>query len=457
MIDFLKILVLNTELQERFYNDPRLTFHNYRERLRHFDFETIQARVAKIHKGILFCFYDNKMEILFRPHYYFNENKHNANDFHVKSCILIILEFVNEFDLRPYLNDLKVLNIEIGINAVSPIDVRDLIASTAYHSKNQFVNDDELPFSKKSFSTQSNGKANKYKIIKFYAKGLQYPQYGHPDLFRFEIKSKKSQYINEILKVDAIGSLLLPETYQTFKNVILNEFDRVLILDYTNAGDNLTASEKTKLNYFQNSITWFKSLQGHRNQFAKDRNRYFELLDKTGKNIHRIIREIISQKLDELTNQPEPIQLPDMDSRLSIIVENKSVQDPETANKTGAKLPPPDQDKRGAILPINIMQNCTHSGNRICPVTGISLEHEPKEAKYIRTSTLKHLKRYQPEQYRDIKYILLIHYKKKPKFETDEISHLAKQVRNRYYNPIISKRNHIEVVPDNQTSLQFQD
>lgn len=59
MIDFLKILVTDTAFIEKIYNDDRLIFHNSREKLSHFDFETIHSKVTRIYKGILFCFNDN--------------------------------------------------------------------------------------------------------------------------------------------------------------------------------------------------------------------------------------------------------------------------------------------------------------------------------------------------------------------------------------------------------------
>lgn len=148
MIDFLKILVTDTAFIEKIYNDDRLIFHNSREKLSHFDFETIHSKVTRIYKGILFCFNDNGLEILFRPHYYFNDNIHNANDFTVKDCIQVINDFIEMFDIdKP--EQFRIINLEFGVNVISDIPVQDLITRAEYHGKNRFLIDSGLKYSKK--------------------------------------------------------------------------------------------------------------------------------------------------------------------------------------------------------------------------------------------------------------------------------------------------------------------
>lgn len=426
MIDFLKILVKDSDLAENVFRNDRLIFHDRRERLSHFDFETIQAKETKQYKGILFCRYDKKLEILFRPLYYFNENLHNANDFTALNNVEVLNEFINDFQLDEVLGEMQIINLEFGINAVCPMDVRDLITFAKYHSRNEFVNDDGLKYSKKSYRTNPDGKANQYKIIKFYAKSIQFPEYAEPNLFRFEVKSKKSKYINS-LGIFNLSDLLREETYQTLKSAILNEFQQVLILDSSFDIANLDKRQENKLKDYLNSDTWYRILQkqnGNRNEFTKAKKRYFELLDKSGRNIHSDLQKIVSDKLDFLTNEK------------------------------GAFLPPFQKDEKGAYFPINIMGNCTFSGKRICPITGISLERENDDSKYIKTSTLKYLKTEQPETFELIRIELLKKSISRPKFERNEIRHLAKQVRNRFFNPNQFKDSgYRETTPPNQLVL----
>lgn len=331
MIDFLKILIKDEVLVNRFKTDSRLFFHNRRERLSHFDFETIYAKETKQYKGILFCFFECKLEILFRPHYFFNANLHNANDFSMQDCISVLNEFINEFQIVSELDKFQIINLEFGINPISPVCVQDLITYAKYHQKNEFVNDDGLRFSKKSYRTNKNGTANQYKIIKLYAKSIQFPNYCALNTFRFEIKSKKSKYINS-LGIRYLNDLLKPEIYQKLKSEIVNEFKQILILDNNHQYQNLNTRQKEKLKHYLNSDSWYKIVQNniYRNKFSRAKKQYIDLLDKSGQNIHCELFDIVQKKLDFLTV------------------------------KIGAVLPTFPEVKRGAYFPINIMRNCTY-------------------------------------------------------------------------------------------------
>jgi hypothetical protein len=161
------------------------------------------------------------LDILFKPHYYFNDNLHNANDFKILDCIAVIKKVKNALNLD--LEAFKVLNIEYGLNFLSPIDIKDLITYLAYHSTNEFRTDTGLPFSKKSYSFKPNGTANEYKIIKAYAKDIQFPDFCDKDTGRFEVKSKKSRFINP-LGIYKATDLLNLNVYYTLAESLILEF-----------------------------------------------------------------------------------------------------------------------------------------------------------------------------------------------------------------------------------------
>lgn len=183
MLDFLKLSTLDISLINDLENHDLLEWVKSEDKMNLFDFEVIKTKTVKQYKGILFCFYSNRIDILFKPHYYFNNNVHNANDFKINDCINVILELKNAFKIDLQL--LKVVNIEFGLNVLSPIDIKKLITFLLYHEKNEFKTDVGLAFSKKSFRANPNGTINNYKIIKAYAKGLQFPQYSNINTFRF--------------------------------------------------------------------------------------------------------------------------------------------------------------------------------------------------------------------------------------------------------------------------------
>ncbi len=344
-IDHTKILVFDRAEIERIYNNSILIFHNYNEKLSHLDSETILTKKTKVYRGILFCFFENKLEILFRPHYFFNNNLHNANDFSVSNCIDVINEFIRQFEISDF-TLYNIVNIEFGVNFLFPDYGKDLVTFTEYHKKNQFRTDSELPYSKKSYSIDRRGRANSYKIIKLYCKGLQFPEYANVNTLRLEVKSKKSAYIND-LGIKNIGDLLTPDVYKTLKDELLCVVGGFLILDRKIELEKLTIREANKLKEYLNTHTWFEALQKGRNEYSRKRKRYFEYLEKAGRNVHNELYLVIAEKLESL-------QLKEIEK--------------------GANFPTNSKTQKGANFPINIMEICTHLPNEV-----IDLSKEQKD------------------------------------------------------------------------------
>ena len=409
MLDYLKVLSLDNEYAETLYENPLLKMYSKNQKfcnnLNKETNTTKQATYIKVYKEVLFCFFTKnevftKLEILIKPHYYFNKNLHNSNNFKAIDCINTLIGIKEIFDLPT--DKLTILNIEFGLNALSPIDCKDLILCAIYHEKNEFINSsDSLKFSKISFKHHKDGKANKYKQIKFYAKGLQFPDHTDINMFRFEIKSKERKYI-KTLGIHTYVDLLKLETYNTLADVIRLEFKKVLILDINNKRENLTNKELLKLNEYLHPIKWVKSLQGSRNLFNKCKVDYHRLLNKTANNIHTQLNFIIDKKLKELLNK-------------------------------GAISTPNKVLKKGAISDIYINGNRTLlNQNRKCIITGIDLDKEKVGSIYIKTTTLKFLRKYDKKKYSVICSLLLKNSNPyHTKYERDIISHLAKQIRNR--------------------------
>lgn len=410
-IDYLKIISKNQELAQRLYVNPLLerfsTNQKFNNKINQEKDSIKQATVVKCYKEILFCFFIKnevftKIEILIKPHYYFNDNLHNANDFKVIDCIKTLTEIKVLFGFPA--KELSILNIEFGVNIISPIDIKDLISCIIYHSKNEFINSsDNLRFSKISFKHNESGKANKYKQIKAYAKGLQYPNYTDVNTLRFEVKSKERKYIKK-LGINIYDDLLKFETYRKLSEVIKAESLNLLILDIYNKGQNLTNKELLKLNEYRNSYKWVKALQGSRNLFNRHKTDYLDLLDKSGDNIHNKIKQLIKEKLNELL-------------------------------KTCADSTPKTKQKTCADSDVYIIGNCTQNKNKKCAVTGIDLSHEKGNPNYIRTVTLKHLKKYDKEKFELLALTFIPKTGKSPKYENNMISQICKNVRNAYYNP----------------------
>ena len=83
--------------------------------------------------------------------------------------------------------------------------------------------------------------------------------------------------------------------------------------------------------------------------------------------------------------------------------------------------------------------------------------YEDANAKYIRTATLIHLHKNDKKEFIALCSLLLNNSIKRPKYERSIITHLAKQIRNRYYNPNqIKQTGYNQKQYPNQFSLLIQ-
>lgn len=302
MIDFLKISVIDPEIIDFIRNNKNLQYHSTKERVLN-DKETIFSKETLQYNEILFEFSQKQLVILFKPHYYFNKNLHNANDFKVDSCVSIIKEFIQIFKLSK-LDEFRIVNIEYGVNFNFPKYGKKLISMLAFASKNEFFRDSLLLYSKKAGSHNKKGVCNGFKILKFYCKGIQYPQYAQEDTLRFEVKSKKSSRIKK-MGIHHLGDLLSPKVYLNMKNDLTTELEKILILDSETNLTNLTVRDQKKLLSYLLNHKWFNAIQKSRNNFSDMKKRYFQLLDKSGYNVHKDLIKIVSKKLDEIFNDYE--------------------------------------------------------------------------------------------------------------------------------------------------------
>lgn len=298
MIDFVKIQVTDKAEITKLYKNCKLIWFQKSDRLKDTEEGIISTKTTKIYNGIIFNFYENHLNILFKPHYYFNNNLHNANDFTINNCINIFRVFMFEFSISKY-TLYKIINIEFGVNFRSEKYGKNLISFTEYHRRDQFYNDNELAFSKKSYSIDKEGKMNKYKIIKFYCKGLQFPNFCNINTLRLEVKSKRTKYIKS-LKVFNIEDLLHQQPYDEMKKETILTVNNLLIIDHFVNFKKLNKKKENQLKNYLNTHTWYDSIQKSRNTFNQKKKRYFDLLNESGSNVHEELKSIVISKIDVL-------------------------------------------------------------------------------------------------------------------------------------------------------------
>jgi hypothetical protein len=313
MIDFIKIVITDFILVQELWATPFLYFRNEIDKLDSATGEIINKKTRQF-EGITFKKEPHspknqkegleRLIVSFKPHYWFNENKHNANNFNVTDCIKTIERFIQFFKLNPSrYGCFKIINLEYGVNFTLQGYGKDLILYDCYHSRNEFIRDRELQYSKIAYRFDKNGRANTYQQIKFYSKGFQFPNYCDKDTLRFEVRTKQSRKIRS-LGISNIGDLLNHEVYGNLKQDLINSASNTLLLDRKPNTENLRKREKNLLAKYTNTGFWFEAINKNRSSaFNEKKERYFQYLDKTGYNLNRHFLNVITEKLEVLTKE----------------------------------------------------------------------------------------------------------------------------------------------------------
>lgn len=412
MIDYLKLQTYDLILVECFNSNELLTWLCDTDKLKHLDTEVISTKKVKQFKGIYFCFYSNRLDILFKPHYYFNDNLHNANDFKIVDCIKVLNNIKDIFKID--LTELKVVNIEFGLNVLSPIDIKDLITYLAYHEKNEFRTDTGLAYSKKSYSTNKNGTANEYKIIKAYAKGLQFPEYTDINTFRFEVKSKERKYCGTQLGINSANDLLGINVYFKMIETLIKEFKEVLILDCVTNFETLKQKEQKKLIAYLNPLTWYKIKNQNRNSFSKNKTIYYKLVDKVENNLKSKLEKIIFDKL--------------------VFLKKGAISTPNTKTKKGADS---TIYKDGICTQKQLQKD--EVKNSLCLVTGFNISMQKKNSILLSHTGLRYYFQNDKDCFEQIKKRYLSKNWIKSDLKT-QIKHIAHNIRNANSNRKIKQK-----------------
>ncbi|WP_223560207.1 hypothetical protein [Chryseobacterium lathyri] len=299
MLDFLKFrtfyqkvinnLVNNTDFEQlRSKGNHTTIYQHTKQNIK------LECRRSKNTAGNEFIFVD----ILITPHYYFNGNKHNGNDFSPEDCKEVLTEiFFSILEIKPSeFIELQLINLEYGVNVIPDMSMKNLIEGIIYYKKTPFIFGSNI-------TTYKITNATSYKQIKAYDKGIQfinYPQYNiQRNTFRFEVRSKQAKNIRK-LGIYSLCDLFSDEVYQKIGENLLSEWENVLII---NLEPNLTGLKPTEVKYITEASTiefWITKLQNpYRNCYAREVKKYYHKLQNMN-NLHHTIKVQILDKIFEL-------------------------------------------------------------------------------------------------------------------------------------------------------------
>lgn len=399
MLDFLKLRIYNRSLIERLNSNSKLVWFKDIETLGH-DKVFINTTVLKTYKGVLFCFYADYVEVLFKPHYYYNNDLHNANDFTVTECIDTLESVQSELGIS--FRDCLIYNIEFGVNIISPIPIKNLITWLKYHGRNPFINHKGLLYSKVSTSAKANGTYNTYKIIKAYAKGLQFPQYADANLFRFEVKSNRKAYINK-LGIKTYADLLKRDSYHVLREIVLKEFESVLILDRVEPMD-MSIKQYEAYKQYLDADLWYTFLNDYsRNVFSTHKKKFESLVRAGGQSTKSLLRDLINSKLEYLTKCADLTPLRESKKCAHLTVYKGQIRTPKPLSNTN------------------------------CIVTGLSIDMQKVDSNLLSHTGLYHYREYDVEVFETLRQRFLTDYWKGQPLAI-QIKEIAHNIRNYYYN-----------------------
>lgn len=297
MIDFVKIyikdfnpLILEGNPDLDFFDNINLSTGQIRTTNRNGN--KITPYKNAFYNGLEFRIYDTgTTTIQGSLHKFWNAGAHNYNDYNFTGFSETIKRLKTDFGIEPEQCILKCL--EVGINITPAIPTNEILDYCFLHKT-------------KPFEYQKNSDEGKYKqcehtqyIIKLYNKALHYKTQGfniEPEIMRFEIKYSKMERVNK-LEVFNLNDIL-KKGFGIFKNELLTEWQNVLFYDTT-----INAKTK-KLTNYQNPIYWSELVnKSTKSNYYKHRGFLLDLTNKYSDKRHQMLTEIMSQKIDLLSNR----------------------------------------------------------------------------------------------------------------------------------------------------------
>lgn len=322
----------------------------------------------------------------------------NGNQFGTKE-IKFIVDYLEKL-LYTKAISMKIKCIELGLNLVIDFCPQKFILGLLYFKG--------IPFDFKFKRKYAQVNLMDFRI-KIYNKSSQYGMSEH--VIRIEVNFSRMKVLNEIGMVCMCD---LKEE-QIFKGleVVLKKLKNTIYFDDTIRRAELTKQQIRNLIKYKCNRYWLDDLKPNKRHKPKLKLDY--LIANHSSNLKK--------KIIDVFLKTRVINTQDLKPKTRVI-------------------------NTRSIIGVNI----TQSTDKRCPITGISLEHEKPDAKYIRTSTLKYLLENEKRTYLDLCSLLLntLHLDH-PKYESNIIKHLAKQVRNRFYNP-----NQIRKVGYKQRQYKYQ-
>ena len=387
-------------------------------------------------------------------HKFKNEGRHNADDFTFSNFLQTVNDLKNLTEIEP--EQIPLNNLEFGVNIPLPYLPKYFIKDLLVHRNNRF-NLIDLPR-----MIYAQAVHDKY-MVKVYDKGRQF---NCGNVLRFELKYIRMQKLNK-MGIRTLTDLMNVDVWNILGNLLRREFKQIIFSDSSINYDEVPERDKKNIQEMDNPKYWERSM--NRATKLKRKKKFSELVSKYGDRGYESIGEMIIEKVNVLSGKDRQEIPNSQNENQHCSYQSKSKRSPRSGN-----MPEIVKSKRSPILAIGgerkpiflteLKQDSNQPANkksksypnirlktekkterinnvekrRKCLVTGIDISMQRKHSKLLQIVGLRHLKKNTPGTYQSILRSFMPrsgYAGKRTKHEHDEISHLAKQIRNVYFNP----------------------
>lgn len=403
--------------------------------------------VAK-YQGLTFIDKGSVIEVKGSIHVYCNNGMHNYNHFGLSDIHLTLFELADKLSILITNAELK--NIEFGVNLEVNFKPSDFLNSLIIHKSKMFTHRIEAKMNYREC-------VHRQYFIKIYDKGLQNGLNKY--ILRIELKFIVMEKINAF-GIKYLSDLLDSNKLHLLQKELLRVYDEILIGDIKAEPEGLSVKEQLLFVKGHNANYWasnlpckesyadIKSYQADKTSYYREMARFRKLLTKTGADEkQKLLRSLTDVKCNDLLTiaKNEVINL------AKCVKLNNNLEQGD--NEKVCQIEQIDRvEEMCQIDPLFYSNNKTHIKERVCLVTGLDISMQKEDSHFLYKKGLRCIIENDNQKYQELRLRYLprsgvsgLH----TKYEQDEITHIAKQIRNEYHN----KRRYFDHIPKNQLSL----
>lgn len=220
------------------------------------------------------------LKISLKPHFFYNDDLHNANHFPHNKVIEVLKEICNKLNIKKP-NLLTPTSADYGINLTpDQFDSKDIIRQSLYYGKRpMLIRHTHLPFFKTTKEIGSHPTIG----AKIYHKGLEFPNYAHENTFRYENMFASNRKLNQQFSINSFADFFDIDLYEKFADYILKSWDNLLILDYI--------SEE----YGEHNPDYYDNRRHYRNGLTNAKKNYYKIHG----NCHREMKKLLEYTIEQ--------------------------------------------------------------------------------------------------------------------------------------------------------------